>query len=418
MGDSERFGISVDIGTTNITLHLFNLSVGMLVKETTLSNPQREYGEEIISRIDFARKPENASILTSLVREKVKMGISEILQESDSDQEDVDSVVVVGNTVMHHLFFGLPTNSLLKPPYRAEDKGSIFVKSTDIGLDLHKDSICYSPPVIESFIGADAVAMMVASGFLDSESSLVSIDVGTNTEIAALHEGKVWIASAASGPAFEGMSIECGTPGEEGAISRVTIDPNDYRPQYEVIGGRKPSGICGTGVISAIASMLDTGILFARGSFNRSRRNPWLVTDTPIIHYVVATSSESAKDSEIVLTQPDIRMLQQSKASIRAALGMVLQNARLNPGDVDTLYLTGVFGSGLILDDAIRIGLLPVMINAEVKQEVGGACRGADLLHTIEIRKHAEHLVSEINYIELTDNPQFKKSFTENISFP
>ena len=418
MGDSGRFGISVDIGTTNITLHLFNLSEGLLVKETTLSNPQREYGEEIISRIDFARKTENASILTSLVREKVNMGISEILQDSEKGQEEVESVVVVGNTVMHHLFFGLSTNPLLKPPYRAEDKSSILVKSTEVGLNLHEDTYCYSPPVIESFIGADAVAMLVASGFLDSDSSLVSIDVGTNTEIAALHEGEIWIASAASGPAFEGMSIECGTPGEEGAISRVKIDPTNYRSKYEIIGGGKPSGICGTGVISAIASMLDTGILFARGSFNRSRKNPWLVTDTPIIHYILATSSESATDTEIILTQPDIRMLQQSKASIRAALGMVLQNARLSPSDVETLYLTGVFGSGLILDDAIRIGLLPIMINAEVKQEPGGACRGADLMHELEIRTKAERLVTEINYIELTDNPQFKKSFTENIPFP
>ncbi|MFX1560690.1 MAG: ASKHA domain-containing protein [Promethearchaeota archaeon] len=418
MGDSERYGISVDIGTTNITFHLYNLSADLLVKETTVTNPQREYGEEIISRIDFARKPENASKLTEIVRDCVKNGVENILEESKCNRKGVDSVVVVGNTVMHHLFFGLSTNSLLKPPYRAQDKSSILIKSTEVGLNLHEGTLCYSPPVIESFIGADAVAMMLASGFLDSDCNLVSIDVGTNTEIAVLHEGEVWIASAASGPAFEGMSIECGTPGYVGAISRVVINPDDYRPQCEIIGGGKPIGICGTGVISTIASMLDTGILFARGSFNRSRVTPWLVTDAAIIHYVLATSRESATNSEIILTQPDIRMLQQSKASIRAALGMVLQEAQMDPSDVETIYLTGVFGSGLILDDAIRIGLLPVMINAEVKQEPAGASRGADLLHDLEIRKKAERLVSEVNYIELTDNPHFKKKFTENIPFP
>lgn len=418
MVDSERYGISVDIGTTNITFHLSNLEDGFLVKEVTVPNPQREHGEEIISRIDFARKSENASILTNIVRESVNDGISRILQESECDRKEVDSVVVVGNTVMHHLFFGLSTDSLLKPPYTAEDKNSILVKSTEVGLDLHDETLCYSPPVIESFVGADAVAMMIASGFIDSDSRLVSIDVGTNTEIAAINEGEIWIASAASGPAFEGMSIECGTPGDDGAISRVLIDPQDSRPHCEVIGGGKPVGICGTGVISAIASMLEAGILFARGSFNRGRSTPWLVTDDMIIHYILATSSESATNSKIILTQPDVRMLQQSKASIRAALGMVLQNARLDPSDVDTLYLTGVFGSGLVLDDAIRIGLLPVMENAKVKQARGGASIGADLLHKQEFRKHAEQLVSETNYIELTDNPLFKRKFTENIPFP
>ena len=139
---------------------------------------------------------------------------------------------------------------------------------------------------------------------------------------------------------------------------------------------------------------------------------------SPFLSVLGLIGQESATNSGIILTQPDIRMLQQSKASIRAAFEIVLQNARLSPSDVETLYLTGVFGSGLIVDDAIRIGLLPVLINAEIKQEPAGACRGADMLHKLEIRKSAEHLVSEINYIELTDNPQFKKRFTQNIPFP
>ncbi len=415
---SKRNGISVDIGTTNITIHLSSLDDSQILNEMTVTNPQRDYGEEIISRIDFARKPENALFLTELTRAKVNEGISKILQNSNCARESVDSVVIVGNTVMHHLFFGLSTNSLLKPPYHAEHKNSILVKSSDVGLELHDDTLCYSPPIIESFVGNDAVAMMVASGFMESDSSIVSIDVGTNTEIAALNHGKIWIASAASGPAFEGMSIECGTPGDMGAINNVKIDPITFRPHYEVIGNVKPSGICGTGVVSAIASMLETGILFARGSFNRGRSTPWLITDGTIIHYILAKASETATNSNIFLTQPDIRMIQQSKASIRAALGTVLQNARLVPNDVSELFLTGVFGTGLVLENAYRIGLLPEMSNAEIKQVCGGASIGADLLHNYEFRESAEKLVSEANHIELTDNPDFKKKFTENLPFP
>ena len=418
MVESDRLGFSVDIGTTNITIHLTNLDDAELLKEITIRNPQREYGEEIISRIDFARKPDNASILTNLVRQCINERISDILRDSSIKRSSVDSVVVVGNTVMHHLFFGLSTLPLLKPPYRADQKNSILIKASEVGLNLHDDAVCYSPPLIESFIGADAVAMMVASGFLESDTSLVSIDVGTNTEIAALNEGEIWVASAASGPAFEGMSIECGTPGDEGAISRVLIDPNDGRPQIEVLGGGKPKGICGTGVISAIASMLESGILLSRGSFNRSLDTTWLVTDQTIIHYILATAHESATNSPVILTQPDVRMIQQSKASIRAALGTVLQNAELDSSDISTLFLTGVFGSGLVLDDAVRIGLLPDMPSAEVRQVHGGASLGADLLHSPDLQKQAQQLVAKSNYIELTDNPGFKEKFAKNLSFP
>ncbi len=418
MGESASFGVSVDIGTTNITIHLINLEEDGFLHEITVTNPQRKYGEEIISRIDFARKPENAALLTHMVRTSVDNGISRILQEANCNRNKVDSIVVVGNTVMHHLFFGLSTDSLLKPPYTAEYKEAILTEPSKVGLSLQNTSICYSPPVIESFVGADAVAMMLASGFFQSMEPQISIDVGTNTEIAALNKGEICIASAASGPAFEGMSIECGTPGETGAIRRVKIDPTDLRPHIEVIGGGRPTGICGTGVISAIAGMLEVGILYSRGSFNRGRRSPWLVSDATIIHYILANDDESATNSKIVLTQPDVRMIQQSKASIRAALGMVLHNAGLTQKDVTKLYLTGVFGTDLDISDAIRIGLLPEMNNADVRQVCGGASLGADLLHRDEYRKQAEELVSKAKYIELADNPEFKKKFTENLPFP
>lgn len=418
MEDPGKYGISADIGTTNITLQLTSLEDGSCREEIKLRNPQREFGEEVISRIDFAHKRDNANMMMNLVRKAVNDGITQLVHMANCDRELVNSVVIVGNTVMHHLFFGLSTSTLLKPPYLAEHKGAILMKAAEVGIDLHANAVCYSPPVIESFVGPDAVAMMLASGFFDSESKLVSMDIGTNTEIAAINEGEIWIASAASGPAFEGMSLECGTSGDVGAINQVSIDSLDFRPHIEVIGNGKPAGICGTGVISAIASMLETGLLLPRGSFNRDRKTPWLATDTPIVHYVLATAFESATQSNIVLTQPDIRMIQQSKSSIRSALGIVLKHAKMNPEDIDTLCLTGVFGSDLNVSDAIRIGLLPDIIRVNVKQVTSGASIGANLMHHQSFRKQAEGLASIANYIELTDSPEFKKRFTENLPFP
>ncbi|MFW9927321.1 MAG: ASKHA domain-containing protein, partial [Candidatus Thorarchaeota archaeon] len=318
----------------------------------------------------------------------------------------------------HHLFFDLPTASLLRPPSEAEKKSAINGKAIDVELPLCTHTTCYSPPIIESYVGADAVAMMIASGFPHSETNIVSIDVGTNTEIALLSGGKMWVTSAASGPAFEGMSIQCGMSGETGAIDSVEIHDAYSHPKYNVIGGSKPNGLCGTGVVSVISSMLEAHILLPRGSFDRSISSQWLVLDSPISHYIIATANESSTGSSIILTQPDIRMIQQSKSAIRSAFDLLLEYATITPEEVQQLNLTGVFGSGLNLVAAERIGLFPALPSAEIRQMPGGAIRGADLLHSDEFRHIAEHVAKEVTHINLTDNDEFKSKFAQNLAFP
>ncbi len=418
MDNSESLGISIDIGTTNITIHLIDLVSSHILCEAKISNPQRVFGEEIISRMDFARKREKANKLTSSVRQSIAEKIQGILDDTNQHVNSVNSVVIVGNTAMHHLFFDLPTESLLKPPYAAEYKDAIRISPRNVDLPLNPNAICYSPPIIESYVGSDAIAMMLVSEFPYSEKNTVSIDVGTNTEIAVLTRGKMWIASAASGPAFEGMSIQCGMPGDSGAIRSVEIPCPDSHPKLDVIGGGKPSGICGTGVVSVIASMLDTGILLPRGSFNRKISSPWLVFDTSIVHYILASPRESTNGSAIILTQPDIRMLQQSKAAIRGALELLLEHANITPEEVHHLNLTGVFGTGLSFDAAVRIGLFPAVPSAEIQQIPGGAIQGADILHKEKYQLIAEQIASEATHINLTDNPDFKAKFTQFMEFP
>jgi len=418
MANSESLGISVDIGTTNITLHLIDIESSNLLSELVVPNPQREFGEEIVSRMDFARNRENALKLTTSVRQTISNAIRKMVSEAKLIAKSVDSVVIVGNTTMHHLFFDLPTDSLMRPPYVAEYKDAILIHASDVDLPFAHETSCYSPPIIESYVGTDAIAMMIASGFPDSERNIISIDVGTNTELAIMTKENIWVASAASGPAFEGMSIQCGMPGDSGAIHSVKIDVPDLQPNYEVIGGGRPIGICGTGVVSAIASMLDAGILHPRGSFNRSISSPWLVLDSPIVHYVITVAHESSTGSSIVMTQPDVRMLQQSKAAIRAAFELLLEHANLISDDIHQLNLTGVFGSGLSFDAALRIGLFPVLSSSEVRQISGGAIQGADLLHVEKYRQNAERIASEAIHVNLTDNLEFKTKFAQFITFP
>ncbi|MFX1484914.1 MAG: ASKHA domain-containing protein [Promethearchaeota archaeon] len=411
-------GVSVDIGTSNITLHLINLETSEIRHEMIIDNAQRKHGEEIISRMDYARNRNNALKLTTIVRQSISNTIREMLADSRYKKESVKSVTIVGNTAMHHLFFDLPTDSLLRPPYKAEFKDSISTSASSLLLPFDSDTECYSPPVIESYVGPDAIAMMIASGFPDSEKNTVSIDVGTNTEIAVLKEGRIWIASAASGPAFEGMSIQCGMPGEIGAIHSVEVDSSISKPRYEVVGAGMPRGICGTGIVSAISSMLDAGILLPRGSFNRTISSPWLELGSPIVYYIIVPSQESMTGSAIVISQPDVRMIQQSKAAIRGAFELLLEQAGLKSEDIQQLNLTGIFGSGLSVEAAIRIGLIPELPGAEIHQIPGGAIKGADLLHSMKYREIASHIASTVTHVNLIDNPDFKTKFSKSIGFP
>ncbi|MDH4212680.1 MAG: ASKHA domain-containing protein [Candidatus Thorarchaeota archaeon] len=419
MPPSNTYGISVDIGTTHVTLHLVRLSDLHVVSEQIVQNPQMQFGADIISRISHAiRKKENAKQLTNLIRASVADGITSILKYQQLKPSLVTQVTVVGNTVMHHLFFDLAVNSLSKAPFIANDKNPIRICAANVGISILDEAECYSPPLVESFVGADASAMLLASGFFESRTNHIAIDVGTNTEIAVKSSMGSLIASAASGPAFEGMSMECGMPGHCGAISDLEIDRRTFKPTIEVMCGGKPSGICGTGAISALSEMLEKKIILSRGSFNRELNSRWLNLDGDIAYYILADNKISATGQPIVISQPDVRMLQQSKAAIRGVLDVLLHESELDTMDVQSLYLTGVFGSGLQIEDAYRIGMFPRFDRAKIMQYSKGASLGADLLMIPNNRSKIEKLIRQLNYVEMSDNPAFKAQYFSSIPFP
>ena len=365
---THEYGIAVDVGTTNITIQLVKLDNNKVLRERTLRNPQYHYGADIMTRVshslrnDFSRRA-----LIDLVRDAVAKGIKDILQ--DIDPKIVTKVVIVGNTVMHHLFFDLPVDSLSRTPYSATNKESIFVNCSEVDLDFLENARCYSPPIVESFVGSDAIAVILASGFLESDEIRLTIDVGTNTEVSLITPLGIWIASGASGPAFEGWATECGMAGEEGAISKVTIDPESLAPTITVIGNSKPSGICGTGAVSVLAALLNANLLLTRGSFDRNKKTKWLSLEGSVVKYTLASGGSTETGADIFVSQPDIRMLQQSKAAIRGVLEMVLKMSGRKAENVTEVLLTGIFGSDLDVEDLYRIGMFPRFENAKISQK-------------------------------------------------
>jgi uncharacterized 2Fe-2S/4Fe-4S cluster protein (DUF4445 family) len=412
------YGIAVDIGTTNITIQLIKLDDNTLQNQILLRNPQGRYGADIISRMRFSTiDPMNQKILVGLIRDEIKKGIKEVLQEGKIIPPPVSDVSIVGNTVMHHLFFDLPLDSLQKPPFKATSKDAISIPAHEVGLDFLTQATCYSPPVVESFIGPDAVAVLIASNFLDMNEVRMTIDVGTNTEISIITPRGIWIASAASGPAFEGMATECGLVGEKGAINEVRIDSTTYQPTFSVIGDVRPRGLCGTGAVSVMASLLDTTLLLPRGSLNRDIKTKWLSLETNVAKYILAFGDTTETGKDIFIAQTDLRMLQQSKAAIRGAIELLLKKSGYSAKDITEIFLTGVFGSDLKIEDVYRIGMFPVFEHAKITQVRNGAVRGAGLLLTKKNRERAANVVEEINYIELSAEDEFKTLFLEFLPF-
>lgn len=419
MSAQIEYGIAVDIGTTNITIHLVNLDTNCILQETTLRNPQYHYGADIMTRVSYSlRNDFSRRALIDLVRDAVHTGIKKVLQDNSIDPSQVTAITVVGNTVMHHLFFDLPVLSLSKSPYSATDKESILVNCSDVGLGFLENTRCYSPPIVESFVGNDAIAVLFSSGFMDSDDIRLTIDVGTNTEVSLITPLGIWIASGASGPAFEGWATACGIPGEEGAINKVSIDSDTYIPTISVIGNSRPQGICGTGTISVLAALLDTGLLLTRGSFDRNKKTKWLSLEGSVAKYILALGGTTETSKDIFISQPDVRMLQQSKAAIRGVIEMVLKRAGRKAEDVVEVLLTGIFGSDLDVEDLYRIGMFPRFENARIFQTPNSAIDGARLLLKEPNRQHVERIVPNLNYIELTLEEEFKQLYLEFMPFP
>ncbi|MHA1927744.1 MAG: ASKHA domain-containing protein [Candidatus Thorarchaeota archaeon] len=415
----KEFGVTIDIGTSRVTLHLVDITAKKVLAESSIDNPQLQFGLDVISRIHVSLESTDSLSLTQTIRESVNNLLMQTLATADISPERVSSVVIVGNSVMHHFFFDLPLESLLNEPYLTTNKDSIETAAVDVGLALNETATCYSPPLVDSFIGNDAIAIILDADMHSNEEASLALDVGTNTEIVLSNNGSLWAASAASGPAFEGMTLECGMPAIDGAIKEVYIDPETYAPKIDTIGSISPIGICGTGAISTVASLLETGLVNNEGSFDRTISSKWITRVGSIIKYLLTAQSHLLGHSSISLSQPDVRLLQHSKASIRAAVEVLFRQSDCDIGTISKLYITGAFGSKAEIRDLTRIGMLPDLPNATVTQTFGGAIRGADqLLLQDSLRDLANDLAKAIKYIDLSTAEEYKILHVESMFFP
>ncbi|MFX4261115.1 ASKHA domain-containing protein [Pelotomaculum propionicicum] len=422
----RMYGIALDIGTTTLAGYLLDLDSGEVLAVSVSSNPQSVYGADIISRIYHAANNYDGLIqLQDLVLGAVNSIISCLLQETDVNKEEIYELVVVGNTTMSHLFLGIDPANLAPAPFIPAFNRAVELPSSELGLDLLPESRVLVLPNIAGFVGSDTVGMMLAARIDQREGTCLAVDIGTNGEVVLASRGRVLICSSAAGPAFEGSHIRHGMRAVDGAIESVVIS-NDVR--LGTIGGLPPRGICGSGLIDAVAEMLKAGIIDETGRFTDPEKDRCklnlllqnrLVKKDDCTEFILAPRDISGTGYDIVITQRDIKELQLAKAAIHAGIQVLLREMGLDAENITEILLAGAFGNHVRKDSALAIGLLPPVSLHRILPIGNAAGEGAvlSLLSRTE-RKRALALCQKAEHVDLSARADFYERFIDALRFP
>jgi len=419
--DAPWLGLAVDIGTTKIAAYVVDLASGRTLAARGTMNPQIAYGEDIIARLMYASQgPEESARMQTLVVEGLNQLIAGVCEDAGAQPEDILDAVVVGNTAIHHLFLGLPVAQLASAPYVPAVRGAVDARARHLGLHLAPGARVHLLPNIAGYVGADHVAMLLATGMPDRSDTALAIDIGTNTEMCLVHEGRMTSLSCASGPAFEGAHIKFGMRAAPGAIERVLIV--DGRPEFKTIDDEPPVGICGSGLLDAVAQLRLANLLDKRGRL----AGPQVREANGDAEFVIAAAAEAGdrtpehsglSGQAIAVTQHDIRELQLAKGAIRCGIETLLQDAGITAGDLDKVIIAGAFGTYIDVESAIIIGLLPEVPLERVSQVGNAAGTGARLaLISRAFRLQGRDLAQRVRYLELARTPRFMRNFAEGMS--
>jgi uncharacterized 2Fe-2S/4Fe-4S cluster protein (DUF4445 family) len=412
------YGLAVDVGTTKVAAYLVDLVSGETVSKAGAMNPQIAYGEDVISRISFATDKENgAQILQQKLVATLNSLIETFCGEAGISNGQIVDSVIVGNTAMHHLLAGLEVRQLGEAPYVPSVSDSMEIPAISIGLNIAPGGVIFLPPNIAGYVGADHVAMLLAAEAAQDRQeahTIVSLDIGTNTEISLYHWGKHLCCSCASGPAFEGAHIRDGMRAAPGAIERVRILTDQI--QIYTIGNQAAVGICGSGILDAVSELVARGVIDGRGVFTGTHQK--LLKRDGKYEFILADQSESGNGRDIVVTRKDVNEIQLAKGAIRAGLEVMLSEVGITDEDIEEFIVAGAFGTYLDLESAIHIGMFPNLPRERFKQVGNAAGLGAkSMLLSRKMRKQAEEINSDVEYVELTTHPGFTDAYMEALAF-
>lgn len=389
----EGLGIAVDLGSTTIVSQLVNLSDGYVISTATSPNPQSQYGADIISRISYALSSQtNAACLCQIVRNAIYKQINQLLTDNT---HNVRKVVIVGNTVMHHLFCGFNVAPLSVFPFQSEHNEGKEYQPADLGWQEAIDCPVWFMPNLGHFVGSDILAGIEAIQMYKQERFQALIDLGTNGEIAIGNKERIVYTSTAAGPAFEGINISQGMKASEGAIYQI----NETNGNVQTIGNTKPVGICGSGLIEVVHWLLKKGEVDCTGTTANNQ------TFLPIY-------------GEIGLTDKDIREFQLAKAATRTGMDILLQKANLSYNDIEHIYISGGLGNYLNIEKAISVGLFSNECLNKVIRIGNSALHGAKMFLFDTSKEDMRSIANITEYCALELQPDFQDIYCDNLLFP
>lgn len=412
-------GLALDIGTTTVTTHLVDLASGQVLNSAAEYNGQIASGEDVISRIVFAGKGDGLQVLGGQVRQTVHELLDRLRKRTGIAPADIHKLVVVGNTTMIHLFLGLPPESIRLTPYIPAANRPPRLLAGELGLEIHPLAGVECLPGVASYVGADITAGALAAGLPEAEQLTLFIDVGTNGEIVL--GTREWMVSCAcsAGPAFEGAGVVDGMRATEGAIEEVWVHSQTFEPTFRVIGGGKPRGICGSGLISLLSELFVTGATDPGGNFKLDLDSPRLRQGEHGPEYVLAWAAETEHGRDISLTKVDVDNLMRAKAAIYAGFSVLASGVGVELNDVQQVLVGGAFGKYINVEKAVQIGLLPDLPWERFRFLGNTAVLGATWA---VLSKHARQQVYEIadrmTYVELSADNAFYDAFMAALFLP
>jgi len=420
------WGVAFDIGTTTVVGTLVNLATGERAGVASRTNPQVRYGDDVVSRIRHTEVQANG--LEEL--NKCTMGcmndiVLELVSAAGIGGDQVYEITAVGNTTMSHLLLGIPPSPIAHAPYVTVFRHAMDVNARSAGLDVNASANLHVLPNIAGFVGSDTVGVVLASGLMHSDKTRLAIDIGTNGEVVIGNRDRLLACSCAAGPAFEGARIRYGMRAADGAISKVVFNEE---VEVSVIGGGRARGLCGSGLLDAVAGMLRAGLLDPAGRMVAPGSVPDSVpkglrdavtsfNDQPALTLVDA--HESRTGEAILLTQKDVRELQLAKGAIWAGIQVLGKEFGIDATEVEQVMLAGGFGNFIRRSNAKRIGLLPDIPTPHIEFIGNAASVGARMaLICRTAREEAEHISEKVEYVELANSPDFQTLFMDAMMFP
>jgi uncharacterized 2Fe-2S/4Fe-4S cluster protein (DUF4445 family) len=429
------YGLAVDVGSTTVVAHLCDLRTGEVLATEAAMNPQVRYGEDLMSRVSYAMsEPQGLARLNRAILRTLDELAEKAADSAGLSPDDIFDAVIVGNSVMHHILLGINPRELGGAPFALATNEAVDLKARDLGLSLNPAAQVHILPLIAGHVGADNVAVQLAEAPHDQDEIMLVVDVGTNAEIVLGDRQQVLAASSPTGPAFEGAQITHGQRAAPGAIERVRIDPQTYEPRVRLIGSSrwiepgsgevgpdepKATGICGSGIIEAVAELFLAGIIDSTGRFDKvvAGQAPRVQFRGRTAEYTLVDASHSATGAPIIITQNDIRQIQLAKAALYA--GTKLLMAHRGVDRVDRIVLAGAFGSFISPAHAMVLGLIPDCDLEKVTAVGNAAGDGARFaLLNRDLRRRAAELVGWVRHISTPMESSFQDEFVAALDLP